>query len=76
MSEEFSIREWAKEGAEGLRSKIHFPEARLVPDEFKNHMRESRKEFLTAFRSLFDAAIERIDKPHGSRSKATKIKVE
>jgi hypothetical protein len=73
MSEEFSFREWAKQGAEGLRSKIHLPEANLIPDEFKSHMRASRKEFLTAFRSLFDNAIERVDKP---RSKATKIKVE
>ena len=73
MSEEFSIRDWAKQGAEGLRSKIHFPEAGLLPDEFKSHMRASRKEFLSAFRSLFDAAIERVDKPRG---KATKIKVE
>ena len=73
MSEEFSFREWAKQGAKGLRSKIHLPEANLIPDEFKSHMRASRKEFLTAFRSLFDKAIERVDKP---RSKATKIKVE
>ena len=73
MSEEFNIRDWAKDGAAGLRSKIHLPEAGLIPDEFKSHMRASRKEFLSAFRSLFDKAIERVDKPRG---KATKIKVE
>ena len=73
MSEEFNIRDWAKAGAEGLRSKIKLPEASLLPDEFKSHLRASRKEFLTAFRSLFDSAIERVDKPRG---KATKIKVE
>jgi hypothetical protein len=73
MSEEFSFRDWAKQGAEGLRSKIHFPETGLMPDEFVNHMRSSRKEFLAAFRSLFDLAIERVDKP---RHKVTKIKVE
>jgi hypothetical protein len=73
MSEEFSVRDWAKQGAEGLRSKIRFPEAGLLPDEFKSHMRASRKEFLTAFRSLFDKAIEYVDKP---RTKPTKIKVE
>ena len=73
MSEEFSIRDWAKQGAEGLRSKIHIPEASILPDAFKTHMRASRKEFLSAFRSLFDTAIDRVDKP---RSKTTKIKVE
>jgi hypothetical protein len=73
MSEEFRVRDWAKQGVEGMRSKIHLPQASLLPDEFKNHMRASRKEFLTAFRSLFDAALERVDKP---RPKATKIKVE
>lgn len=73
MSEEFSVRDWAKQGAEGLRSKIHLPETSLLPDEFKSHMRTSRREFLVAFRSLIDKAIERVDKPRG---KATKIKVE
>jgi hypothetical protein len=72
MSEEFSFRDWAKQGAEGLRSKIHFPEAGLMPDEFRSHMRASRKEFLSAFRSLFDTAIKRVDEPR----KVTKIKVE
>jgi hypothetical protein len=72
MSEEFSFRDWAKQGAEGLRTKIRFPEAGLMPDEFRSHMRASRKEFLSAFRSLFDTAIERVDKPR----KVTKIKVE
>ena len=73
MSEEFNIRDWAKQGAEGLRSKIRLPEAHLLPDDFKSHMRASRKEFLTAFKSLFDNAIERVDKPRG---KITQIKVE
>jgi hypothetical protein len=72
MSEEFSFRDWAKQGAEGLRTKIQLPEAGILPDEFKEHMRTSRKEFLSAFRSLFDIAIERVDKPR----KVTKIKVE
>ena len=72
MSEEFRIRDWAKQGAEGLRSKIRFPETQILPDDFKAHMRASRKEFLSAFRSLFDAAIDRVDRPR----KVTKIKVE
>jgi hypothetical protein len=73
MAEEFDVRDWARQGAEGLRSKIRLPKAGLLPEEFKSHMRASRKEFLSAFRSLFDAAIERVEKPHG---KATNIKVE
>jgi hypothetical protein len=73
MSEEFSVRDWAKEGVQGVKSKIHMPEAGLIPEEFKAHMRASGKEFLTAFRSLFDKAIERVETPRG---KATKIKVE
>ena len=72
MSEEFSFREWAKQGAEGLRGKIRLPETQIMPDEFKAHMRASRKEFLSAFRSLFDAAIDRVDRPR----RVTKIKVE
>jgi len=73
MSEEFSIRDWAKQGAQGLRSKVRIPQTQILPDAFKAHMRASRKEFLSAFRSLFDAAIDRVDKPRGQ---VTKIKVE
>jgi hypothetical protein len=39
-------------------------------------MKSSRKEFLLAFRSLFDQAIERVDKPKTHRHKGTTIKPE
>jgi hypothetical protein len=39
-------------------------------------MKTSRKEFLLAFRSLFDLAIERLDAPKGSGRKGSTIKPE
>ncbi len=77
MSEEFSLGSWVSEGVQGVRGSVHFPRGRLVPERFREHMKASRKEFLLAFRSLFDVAIENMDKPKTSpRRKATKIKVE
>jgi hypothetical protein len=76
MSEEFSFRNWASRGLEGVRSKVHMPKGKILPEEFQSHMKESRKEFLMAFRSLFDKAIERIDNPKSSRHKGTTIKPE
>ena len=76
MSEEFSFRDWVSQGIEGMRGKVHLPEHRILPEGFRGHMKTSRKEFLLAFRSLFDQAIERVDKPRGSRHKTTSIKSE
>ena len=88
MSEDFSVTGWAKqgaegmagkvkEGAEGVREKVKVPEIKLLPDAFHDHMKASRKEFLMAFRSLFDAAIERYDQPKAAtKSRTTKIKAE
>lgn len=77
MSEEFSFGRWVSEGVTGVRNTLRGPGRGLLPEEFHEHMRASRKEFLMAFRSLFDAAIESVDKPKASaRRKATKIKVE
>lgn len=77
MSEEFKLGDWVSEGVQGVRNKIHLPETGLIPESFQQHLRASRKEFLLAFRSLFDAAIENVDKPKApARRKATKIKVE
>jgi hypothetical protein len=77
MSEEFSFKNWVSEGAKGLRESLHVPGGGLLPEEFHEHMKTSRKEFLLAFRSLFDSAIESADKPRrSSRRKVTKIKVE
>ena len=77
MSEEFKFGNWVSEGVQGIRDSVRLPKGGLVPDSFQQHMKASRKEFLLAFRSLFDVAIENIDKPKASsRRKATKIKVE
>ena len=76
MSEEFSFRDWAAQGLEGVRSKVHLPEAKLLPEGFRSHIKTSRKEFLLAFRSLFDQAIERIDNPKAPRHKRRTIKPE
>ena len=77
MSEEFSLSQWMSDGVSGIRSSLHTPGRGLMPAEFREHMKTSRKEFLLAFRSLFDAAIEHVDKPKTTaRPKATKIKVE
>lgn len=75
MSEEFNLGGWIADGARGVRSTLHIPHVNVIPEEFRTHMKQSRKEFLLAFRSLFDAAIESTEKPKGAR-KATKIKVE
>jgi hypothetical protein len=77
MSEEFSFSSWVSEGVQGVRDTIRMPKVELFPAEFHEHLRSSRKEFLLAFRSLFDTAIENLDKPKATtRRKATKIKVE
>ena len=75
MSEEFSFRNWASEGMQGIRSKVHLPRGKMLPEGFYNHLQASRKEFLLAFRSLFDKAIEGVDKSQASRRK-TNIKAE
>jgi hypothetical protein len=75
MSEEFRVGDWLAEGVEGIKSKVQVPRVDLMPEAFGEHMRASRKEFLLAFRSLFDSAIEKMDQK-GTTHKATKIKVE
>ena len=77
MSEEFRFGDWVSDGVKGIRESIRLPQGKLIPEGFQEHMKASRKEFLLAFRSLFDIAIENVDKPKASpRRKATKIKVE
>jgi len=76
MSEEFHVRDWLAEGFEGMKGKIQLPRYRLVPEEFGEHLRASGKEVLLAFRSLFDAAIEKVEPSKSTTRKATKIKVE
>jgi hypothetical protein len=77
MSEEFSFASWISEGARGIRSALRGSGGGLLPEEFRQHMKASRKEFLMAFRSLIDSAIDKVDKPKPTtRRKTTKIKVE
>jgi hypothetical protein len=75
MSEEFRVSDWLAEGVEGIKSKVQVPRVDLMPEAFGEHMRASRKEFLLAFRSLFDSAIDKMEQK-GTTRKATKIKVE
>jgi hypothetical protein len=78
MSEEFSFRDWASEGVEGVRSKMKVESlgGDLLPEAFRSHMKASRKEFLLAFRSLLDGAIRRIDEAQGLHRQGSTIKPE
>ena len=76
MSEEFSFRGWLSEGAKGTREAFRIPRGKLLPAEFHEHMKSSRKELLLAFRSLFDIAIQKVDAKSAVHRKTTKIKVE
>ena len=77
MSEEFSVSKWLSDGVTGVKSALQGSGGGLLPEEFRTHMKTSRKEFLLAFRSLFDTAIEKVDAPQKTtRRRTTKIKVE
>ena len=77
MSEEFSLSKWLSDGVDGVKGALQGSGGGLLPEGFRTHMKTSRKEFLMAFRSLFDAAIERYDQPKTtSKSRTTKIKAE
>ena len=77
MSEEFKLTQWLSDGAKGVRDSLRGTGGGLLPEEYRQHMKASRKEFALAFRALFDAAIEKMDAPKRStQRKATKIKVE
>ena len=76
MSEEFSIKTWLSEGVQGVRNSFKGTGEGIVPAEFKEHIKTSRKEFLLAWRSLFDTAISKLDAKGTTTRKATKIKAE
>jgi len=77
MSEEFSLSKWLSDGVQGVKGAMQGIGGGLVPEEFRSHMKASRKEFLMAFRSLFDIAIEKVDAPKKTtRRRTTKMKVE
>lgn len=49
----------------------------LLPEEFWEHRRAARREFLLAARSLIDVAIERLEEEESSgRKRAQKIEIE
>ena len=64
--EEFVFEEWVREGVKGFRQKVesHIPSEgkKFDTSEFRQHMRNARKEQLLAVRSLLDSAITWIDK--------------
>ena len=77
MSEEFSVGSWVSDGIKGAKNAVQGLGVGLFPEEFKAHMKASRKEFLLAFRSLVDTAIEKTETPKKTTTRrATKIKVE
>ena len=77
MSQEFNVGNWVSDGIKGAKNAVQGLGGGLLPEEFKTHMKASRKEFLLAFRSLVDSAIEKVDAPKKTPSRrTTKIKVE
>lgn len=74
-AEGFVFEDWLAEGIKACKAGFRKGRGReFLPEEFRAHLRASRKEMLLAVRSLIDAAIERTEeKP---KKKATKIKVE
>ena len=71
---EFVLEDWLAEGIKGMKAKSRQKRKKLIPEEFRSHLRASKKEFLLALRSLVDAAVEETE-PEPPK-KATKIKVE
>jgi hypothetical protein len=65
--EEFVFEDWLRDGIKGVRRKIESrmqakERSRFGASEFRQHMRNARKEQLLAVRSLIDGAIEWLDK--------------
>ena len=63
--EEFVFEDWLRDGIKGMRDTFEsrMTAKRRVFDtsEFREHMRNARKEQLLAMRSLLDSAIEWLD---------------
>ena len=74
-AKEFVFEDWLAEGIRACKEGFRKGRGReLLPEEFRTHLKASRKEILLAMRSLIDAAIERTEeKP---KKKTTKIEVE
>jgi len=74
-AKEFVFEDWLAEGIRACKAGFRKGRGReFLPEEFRAHLRASRKEILLSMRSLIDAAIERTEeKP---RKKTAKIKVD
>jgi hypothetical protein len=74
-AKEFVFEDWLAEGIKACKAGFQKSTGKeFLPEEFRAHLKASRKEMLLAVRSLIDAAIERTEeKP---KKKTTKIKVE
>jgi len=74
-AKEFVFEDWLAEGMRAFKTGFRRGWGKeFLPEEFRAHLRASRKEMFLAMRSLIDAAIERAEeKP---KKKTTKIKVE
>ncbi len=59
---EGKIPDEAREHWKAARAELRDSIRALLPPEFITHRRKARKEMLLAWRSMIDAAIERIDK--------------
>lgn len=68
---EFAFEDWVRAGVRGFAGR----RKTLFPEEFWAHLCAARKETLLAYRSLIDAAIERMEQPPKKKT-ATRIKVE
>jgi hypothetical protein len=67
--------EWEYHPEEGLTLHIKPVLRKLVLGETRTHVKASRKEMLMAFRSLIDAAIQRMEEK-APEKRRTKIKIE
>lgn len=77
-AKEFVFEDWLADGIKAFKAGFRRGAGKgrkFVPEEFRAHLRASRKEMLLAMRSLIDAAIERTEEKPRSK-KTTKIEVE
>lgn len=55
---EFDFEEWLRDGVTGIRRKLKRQKREFDTSEFRNHMRNARREQLLALRSLIDSGLE------------------
>lgn len=75
---DFSVQDWMEEGKAGMKAKRHKMMPRIMPTEFRRHMRAARKEMLLAVRSVVDEAITRLERKdvEDATPRTTSIKVD